>query len=92
MKLLNAILTVTKCESAEQLEELSPEVKRKPSHSLEERIPSDLASIGEWNELLMLFMGVPLESKNKIAKRKPLCYLRGKEYKEESSPTGKNNW
>lgn len=92
MELLNAILIVTKCESAEQLKDLSPERKLKLAHSLEGRVPSGLASIEEWNELLMLFMNAPPENENKIAKKKLLSYLRGEEYKEESAPAGKIKW
>ena len=90
MELLNAILIVTKCERAEQLKDLSTERKRKLADSLEERVPSGLASIEEWNELLMLFMGTPPERENKIAKKKLLCYLRGEEYKQKSAPKCKN--
>ena len=85
MELLDAILTVTKCDSAEQLKNLSPERKVKLAHSLEERVPSGLASIEEWNELLMIFMDAPPEEENKIAKRKLLSYLRGEKYKEETA-------
>jgi len=92
MELLNAILIVTRCERAEQLKDLSAERKRNLAHSLEERVPSGLASIEEWNELLMLFMGAPPESVNSIAKEKLLCYLRGEEYKEDPSPAGQNKW
>ena len=92
MELLNAVLIVTKCENAEQLKNLSTERKRKLAHSLEERVPSGLASIEEWNELLTLFMEAPPESDNKTAKKKLLCYLRGEEYKEKTAPTGKNKW
>ncbi len=96
MELLDSILIVTKCESAEQLKDLSPERKLKLAHSLDERVPSDLASIEEWNELLMLFMGAPPESENKVAKKKLLCFLRGEEYrekhKEKSAPICKNKW
>ena len=88
MELLDAILTVTKCDSAEQLKNLSPERKVKLAHSLKERVPSGLASIEEWNELLKLFMDAPPEIENKIAKKKLLCFLRGEEYKEENA---KNN-
>ena len=77
MELLNAVLIVTKCENAEQLKNLSTERKRKLAHSLEERVPSGLASIEEWNELLKLFMDAPPEIENKIAKKKLLCFLRG---------------
>ena len=92
MELLNAILTVTKCENAEQLKNLSIERKIKLALSLEERVPSGLASIEEWNELLKLFMGAPPESENKIAKKKLLCYLCGDEYKEETVSTVKHKW
>ena len=85
MELLDAILTVTKCDSAEQLKNLSPERKVKLAHSLKERVPSGLASIEEWNELLKLFMDAPPEIENKIAKKKLLWFLRGEEYKEENA-------
>lgn len=90
MELLDVIMIVTNCERAEQLKDLSPERKQNLAHSIEERVPSDLASIEEWNELLMLFMGAPPERKNKIAKKKLLCYLRGEEYKKGSASKCKN--
>ena len=89
MELLNAILIVTKCENAEQLKNLSPERKFNLAHALEERVPSGLAPIEEWNELLMLFMDAPPESENKTAKKKLLCYLRGEEYEENPDATYK---
>ena len=92
MELLNAVLIVTKCESTEQLKELSPERKCKLAHSLEERVPSGLASIEEWNELLMIFMNAPPEKENKIAKKKLLSYLRNEAYKENSATTEKKKW
>ena len=85
MELLDAVLIVTKCESVEQLKNLSTERKRNLADSLEERVPSGLASIEEWNELLKLFMDAPPEIENKIAKKKLLCFLRGEEYKEENA-------
>lgn len=85
MELMGAVMIVTKCESAEQLRNLSTERKRKLADSLEERVPSGLASIEEWNELLMIFMDAPPEEENKIAKRKLLSYLRGEKYKEETA-------
>lgn len=92
MELLDAILTVTKCDSEEQLKNLSPERKVKLADSLEERVPSGLASIEEWNELLKLFMDAPPESENRVAKKKLLCYLRGENYKEKSALTSKSKW
>ena len=92
MELLNAVLIVTKCENAEQLKNLSTERKRKLADSLEERVPSGLASIEEWNELLMIFMDAPPEKENKTAKKKLLCYLRNEAYKENSATTEKKKW
>lgn len=90
MELLSAILIVTRCECAEQLKDLSPERKLNLAHSLEERVPSGLASIEEWNEVLKLFTDAPPESENKIAKEKILCYLRGEDYEEKPAQKGKN--
>jgi len=47
MELLSAILLVTKCENAEELKALSRERKEKLANSLEERVPSGLATIEE---------------------------------------------
>ena len=85
MELLDAILTVTKCERAEQLKNLSQERKTKLAHSLEERVPSGLATIEKWNEVLMYLADAPPESEKKVAKKKLLCILRGEEYKEENT-------
>ena len=76
MKLLKAILVVTKCESAEQLKELSLERKQWLAQSLEERVPSGLASIEEWNEVISCFVDAELETDHKKAKRKLLSILR----------------
>ena len=81
MELLNAILIVTKCESEEQLKELSPERRQMLAQSIEKRVPSGLASIEEWNELLKIFMDAPPERENKVAKKKLLDYLCGEENK-----------
>ena len=89
MELLDAILTVTKCERAEQLKNLSPERKIRLAHSLEERVPSGLATIEEWNEVLMYLTDAPPESEKKVAKKKLLCILRGEECKEESTENNK---
>lgn len=92
MELLDAILTVTKCERAEQLKNLSPERKTRLAHSLEERVPSGLASIEEWNELLMIFMDAPPEKENKTAKIKLLNYLRGEVHGENAVTTENKKW
>ncbi len=92
MELLNAVLIVTKCENTEQLKNLSTERKRKLADSLEERVPSGLASIEEWNELLTIFMDVPPEKENKSAKKKLLSYLRGEVHRENSVITENKKW
>ena len=92
MELLNAVLIVTKCESVEQLKNLSTKRKRNLADSLEERVPSGLASIEEWNELLMIFMDASPEKENKSAKKKLLSYLRNEVHKDESSTTEKKKW
>ena len=85
MELLSTILILTKCKSEEQLKNLTPDRKQRLAHALAERVPSDLASIEEWNELLKLFMDAPPEQDNKIAKDKLLCCLRGEPYTEAST-------
>lgn len=92
MELLDAILIVTKCECAEQLKDLSPERKLKLAHSLEQRVPSGLAPIEEWNEVISCFVDAKPETDNKKAKRKLLSILRGEECKEEPAPATKNKW
>ena len=92
MELLNAVLIVTKCENAEQLKNLSAERKRNLADSLEERVPSGLASIEEWNELLTIFMDAPPEKENKSAKKKLLSYLRDEVHRENSVITENKKW
>lgn len=92
MELLNAVLVVTKCENTEQLKNLSTERKRKLADSLEERVPSGLASIEEWNELLMIFMDAPPEKENKTAKKKLLGYLRNEAHEEIPATPEKKKW
>lgn len=77
MQLLNAILIVTKCSDVEQLKSLPPERKKWLAQALDERVPSDMATIEEWNEVLMLFMDTDSESDNKTAKKKLLGFLNG---------------
>ena len=92
MELLNAIMIITKCKHAEQLKNLSTERKVWLAHSIEERVPSGLASIEEWNEVLMYLVGAPPESKKEVAKKKILCFLRDEEYKEEPTSADRDRW
>lgn len=88
MELLNAVLIVAGCKNSQQLRDLSSEEKIRLASSIEKRVPSALASIEEWNELLMTFMDAPIEGDKKTAKKKLLCYLRNEEYRE-TMPTKK---
>lgn len=92
MELLNAVLVVTGCENTEQLKNLSSEGKQKLANSLEKYVPSGLASIEEWNELLLIFTGTSTEKDNKIAKKKLLGYLRGQPFEEKIPQETKNKW
>ena len=89
MELLDAILVVTKCESADELKNLSSERKLLLAKSLEERVPSGLAPIEEWNELLMIFMSGPPADDNKVAKKRLISYLRSQEYNDEATDNTK---
>lgn len=92
MELLNAVMIITKCEHTAQLKDLPPEARQRLANSLDEFVPSDLATIEEWNELLVCFMDAPPESDNKIAKEKLLCFLRGNEYQEQPDSINKRKW
>lgn len=92
MELLDAVLIVTKCENTDQLKNLSTERKKKLADSLGEFVPSELASIEEWNELLTVFMDAPPEKENKTAKKKLLCYLRGEVHMENPVITENKKW
>lgn len=97
MELLSAVQTITKCESAEELKSLSEERKQNLAQALEMRVPSGLATIEEWNELLKLFADATPETDNDVAKDKLLCYLRGEVYEEkpvavEEKPAPARKW
>lgn len=79
MKLIEAVKVQAGCELDSELKNLSVEKKMWLAKIIEERVPSGLATIDDWNELLWHFMGASPESNNKIAKKKLLDYLRGEE-------------
>ena len=82
MELIEAILIVTKCNNVKELRDLSKETKEHLAHLLEERVPSGLATIEEWNEVLFRLDGAPPEFESKKAKNKILNILKGEKYKE----------
>ena len=92
MELLSAIMIQTKCEKSSELKELVPERKRRLAKLIEERVPSGLATLEEWNEVISCFQELEPETDNKRAKQKLLAILREEENKEETIPVSKNRW
>lgn len=93
MRLIEALKIQAQCEKEDELKNLSEEKKKRLAKLVEERVPSGLAPIEEWNELLSIFMDAPWEKDNEIAKKKLLSYLRNEVYEEEiSATTEKNKW
>ena len=76
MRLIAAVKVQAGCELDSELKNLSIEKKKRLADLIEERVPSGLATIDEWNELLFHFMGASPETDSNIAKKKLLTYLR----------------
>ena len=79
MRLINAIKVQTGCEQDNELKNLSAEKKKVLANLVEERVPSGLAPIDEWNEAISCFADTKPETENKKAKRKFLSILRSKD-------------
>lgn len=92
MELLSAIMIQTKCEKSSELKELPPERKRRLAKLIEERVPSGLATLEEWNEVISCFQELEPETDNKRAKQKLLAILREEESEEEPVSVAKNKW
>lgn len=92
MELLSAIMIQTKCETKNELKQLSPERKSRLAKLIEERVPSGLATLEEWNEVISCFHESEVETENKRAKQKLLAILREEESEEESVSIDKNKW
>lgn len=91
MELLSAIMIQAKCETVDELRQMSPEQKIRMAKLIEERVPSGLATLEEWNEVISCFKETEPETENKRAKQKLLSILRGEENKE-AIPVNKNRW
>lgn len=92
MELLSAIMIQAKCETKDELRRMPPEQKARMAKLIEERVPSGLASLEEWNEVISCFVESEPEIDNKKAKMKLLAILRGEENIEETSPQAKHKW
>ena len=76
MKLIDAIKVQAQCENNSELNNLSAEKKKRIANLVEERVPSGLASLEEWNEVILCFKNTELETNSKRAKKKLLSILR----------------
>lgn len=79
MKLIAAIMVQAGCELDSELKKLPIEKKKRLADLIEERVPSGLATIDEWNEVISCFAESAHASDNKRAKKKLLSILRGEE-------------
>ena len=77
MKLIAAIKVQAGCELDSELKDLPIEKKKRLADLIEERVPSGLATIDEWNEVISCFTDNAHASDNKRAKKKLLEILRG---------------
>lgn len=76
MRLITAVKIQAQCELDDELRELSSEKKKRMAKLIEERVPSGLATIEEWNEVISCFVESKPETDNKRAKQKLLAILR----------------
>ena len=79
MKLIAAIMVQAGCELDSELKNLPIEKKKRLADLIEERVPSGIATIDEWNEVISCFAENVHVSDNKRAKKKLLNILRGEE-------------
>ena len=77
MRLISAIKIQAQCEQDSELKNLPAEKKQRIANLVEERVPSGLATIGEWNEVISCFVDEEPETDNNVAKSKLLSILRG---------------
>ena len=76
MGLINAIKVQAHCELDSELKILPKDKKKRLADLIEERVPSGLATIEEWNEVISCFVDAEPETDNKKAKDKLLSILR----------------
>lgn len=79
MKLITAIKIQAKCETERELKDLSRKQKIRLAYLIEERVPSGLATIDEWNEAISYFEKRDLQTDNEKAKSLLLSILRKEE-------------
>ena len=75
MRLIDAIKVQAQCELDNELKNLPAEKKKRLAKLVEERVPSGLAPIEDWNEVISCFVESEPETDNKRAKQKLLSIL-----------------
>ena len=75
MRLITAIKIQAQCELDSELKNLPAEKKKRLAKLVDERVPSGLAPIDEWNEVISCFVDAKPEQDNKKAKSKLLAIL-----------------
>ena len=75
MRLIDAIKVQAQCELDNELKKLPLEKKKRLAKLVEERVPSGLAPIEDWNEVISCFVESEPEKDNKRAKQKLLAIL-----------------
>lgn len=90
MELIEAIKIQAHCENEGELKKIPSEVKKRIATLIEERVPSGLASIDDWNEAIACFGVSEPETDCKEAKIKLLSILLGEQYVED--PSNANKW
>ena len=76
MRLIEAVKVQAHCELDSELKLLPLDKKKRLADLIEERVPSGLAHIDEWNEVISCFVDAKPEKDNKKAKEKLLSILR----------------
>ena len=76
MRLISAVKVQARCDKDSELKSLPSEKKQRLANLLEERVPSGLAPLEEWNEVISCFTETEPETDNKKAKTKLLSILR----------------
>ena len=76
MRLITAIKIQADCQADNDLRNIPTERKKWIADIIEKTVPSGLATIDEWNEVLFCFGECASETDSKEAKKKVLSILR----------------
>ena len=80
MRVISAVKVQARCDNDSELRSLPAEKKKRLANLLEERVPSGLAPLEEWNEVISCFTETEPETDNQKAKTKLLSILREEQF------------